>query len=118
MGELDYKEGCVLKTWYFWTVMLENTLESALDSKEIKAVNPKGNQPWISIGRTDAEAEAPIVWLPDAKNRLIGKAPDAVRDRGQEEKGMTEDETVGWHNPLKGHKFEQTLADCERQGIF
>ena len=96
--------------------MLENTLESALDSKEIKAVNPKGNQPWISIGRTDAEAEAPVVLPPDVKNQLIGKTPDAVRDRGQEEKGMTEDKMVGWHNLLKGHKFEQTLADCERQG--
>ena len=82
---------------------LEKTLESPLDSKEIKPVNPKGNQPWIFIGRTDAEAEAPILWLPDAKSRLIGKDPDAGKDWGQAEKGTTEDEMVGWHHRLHGH---------------
>ena len=92
------------------------TLESPLDSKEIKSVNPKGNQPWIFIGRTDADAEAPILWLPDAKNGLIGKDPDAGKDWRQEEKGMTEDEMVGWHHWLLGHEFEETLGDSEGQG--
>ena len=89
MWELDHKGGWAPKNWWFWTVVLEKTLESALDSKEIKAVNPKGNQPWIFIGRTDAEAEAPILWPPDVKNWLIGKDPDAGKDWGQEEKGIT-----------------------------
>ena len=95
MWELDYKESWALKNWYFWTVVLEKTLESPLDYKEIKPVNPKGNQSWIFIGRTDAEAETPILWPPDAKNWLIGKDPDAGKDWRQEEKGMTEDEMVG-----------------------
>ena len=96
--------------------MLEKTLESPLDNKEIKLVNPKGNQPWIVIGRTDAKAEAPILWLPDAKSRLIGKDPDAGKDWGQEEMGVTEDEMVGWHLQLKGHEFGQTPGDSEGQG--
>ena len=87
------------------TVVLEKTLKSPLDSKELKIVNPKGNQPWIFIGRTDAEAEAPILWPPDAKNRFIGKDPDAGKDWGQEEKGVTKNEMVGWHHQLNGHKF-------------
>ena len=91
-------------------------LESPLDCKEIKSVNPKGNQPWIFIGRTDAEAEVPILWLSDAKSRLIGKDPETGRDWGQEEKGATEDEKVGWHHWLNGHEFEQTLGDSEGQG--
>ena len=93
--------------WCFWTVVLEKTLESPLDSKEIKPVHPKGNQSWIFIGRTAAEAETPILWPPDAKNWLIGKDPDAGKDWRQEEKGMTEDQMVGWHHRLNGHEFEQ-----------
>ena len=87
-----------------------------MDSKEIKTVNPKGNQPWIFLGRTDAEAEAPVLWPPDAKSWLTGKDPDAGKDWGQEEKGVTEDEMAGWHHRLNGHEFEQTLGDSEGQG--
>ena len=106
MWELDYKEGWVLKNWWFWRVVLEKTLESSLDSKEIQPVHSKGNQSWIVTGRTDAEAETSILWPPDAKNWLIGKEPDAGKDWGQEEKGMTEDEMIGWHHQLDGHEFE------------
>ena len=88
-------------------------LESPLDSKEIKPANPKGNQPWIFIGRTDAEAEAPILWPPDAKSQLTGKDAGAGKDWGQEEKGVTDDGMVGWHHWLNGHEFEQTLGDSE-----
>ena len=98
------------KNWCFWTVVGEDSWESPLDCKEIKPVNPKGNQSWIFIGRTDAETETPILWLPDAKNWLIRKNPDAGKDWRQEEKGMTEDETVGWHHWLDGHEFEQALG--------
>ena len=105
MWELDYKESWVQENWCFWSVVLEKTLASPLDCKEIQAVSPKGNQSWIFIGRTDAEAEAPILWAPDAKNWLIGKDPDAGKDWGQE-KGMTEHEMVGWHHWLDGHEFE------------
>ena len=104
--ELDYKEGWVLKNCCFWTVVLEKTLESPLDCKEIKPVNPTGNQSWIFIGKTDAEAEAPIFWPPDEKRRLMRKDPDAVKDWRQEEKGTTEDEMIGWHHLLNGHEFE------------
>ena len=107
MWELDHKESWAQKNWCFQTVVLEKTLESPLDCKEIKPVSPKGNQPWMFIGRTDAEAEAPIVWLPDVKSWLNGKNFDAGKDWGQEEKGMTEDELVGWHHWLNGHEFEQ-----------
>ena len=96
-----------------WTVILEKTLESPLDSKEIKPVNPKGNQPWIFIGRTDAEAEAPTFWPVDAKHQLSGKDPDAGKDWGQEEKRTTEDEMVRGHHWLNGHEFQQTLGDSE-----
>ena len=113
MWELDHKEGLALKNWCFWTVVLKKTLESPLDRKEIKPVNPKGNQPWIFIGRTDAEAEAPIFWPPDAKIWLLGKDPDARKNWGQEEKGATEDEMVRWHHQFNGHKFEQTLGHSE-----
>ena len=106
MWELDYKESWVPKNWCFWTVMLQRTLESPLDSKKIKPVNPKGNQSWIFIGRTDAKAETPILWPPDAKNWPIGKDPDAGKDWRQEEKGMTEGEMVGWHHWLNRHEFE------------
>ena len=103
LGELDYKESWAPKNWYFWTVVLEKTLESPLDCKKIKPVHPKGNQSWIFIGRTDVEAEAPILWPPHVKSWLIGKDPDAVRDWGQEEKGTTEYEMAGWHHQLDGH---------------
>ena len=116
MWELDYKESWALKNWCFWTVVLEKTLESPLDSKEIKLVNPKGNQSWIFIGRTDAEAETPVLWPPDGKNWLIRKDPDAGKDWRQEEKGMTEDEMVGWHHQLNGHEFEQALGVGDGQG--
>ena len=116
MWEMDHKEGWVLKNWCFLTVVLEKTPESPLDSKEIKPVNPKGNQPWIFIGRTEAEAEAPILWPPDAKNSLIPKDPDAGKYWRQEEKGMTEDKMLGCHHWLDGPKFEQAPGDGEGQG--
>ena len=116
MWELDYKESWALKNWCLWTVMLEKTLESPLGCKEIQPVHLKGNQSWIFIGRTDAEAETPIFWPPDATNWLIGKAPDAGKDWRQEEKGTTEDEMVGWHHRLNGHEFEQALGVGDRQG--
>ena len=125
MWELDYKESWALKNWCFWTVVLEKTLESPLDCKEIKPVNPKGNQSWIFIGRTDAEAEAQMLWPPDVKNWLIGKEPDAGKDWRQEEKRETEDEIIRWHHWLRGHEFEQvpgvsdgqdTLACCSPLG--
>ena len=116
MWEFDNKNGCMLKNWCFWTVVLERTLENPLGCKEIKPVNPKGNQLWIFIGRTNAEAEAPVIWSPDAKNWLTGKDPDAGKDWEQEEKGMTEDEMVGRHHWLNRHEFEQTLGDGEGQG--
>ena len=107
MWELDHKEGWALKNWCFWTVVLDKILESPLDCKEIQPVHPKGNQSWMFIGRTDAEAEAPILWPHDAKSWLIGKDPDAGKDRRWEEKGTAEDERVGWHHLLSGHEFEQ-----------
>ena len=113
---LDHKEGWTLKNWYFRTVVLEKTLESPLDCKEIKPVHLKGNQPWIPIGGTDAKAEAAILWPPDAKNWLIGKDPDSGKDWRQEEKGMIEDLVVGWNHRLNGHKFEQAPGDGEGQG--
>ena len=106
MWELDYKESWGPKNWCFWTVVLEKTLESPLDSKEIHPVHPKGNKSGIVIGRTHAEAETPVVWLPDANNWLIWKDPDAEKDWKQEEKGTTEDEMVGWHHRLDGYEFE------------
>ena len=115
MWELEYKEGWGLKNWYFWTAVLEKTLESPLGSKENKSANPKGNQPWIFIGKTDAEAEAPKLWPPNAKSWLLGKDPDAGKDWRQEN-GMTEDEMVGCHHWRSGHEFEQTLGDGEGQG--
>ena len=106
MWELDHKEGWVPKNWCFWTVVLEKTLESPLDCKEIQPVHPKGNQSWIFIGRT--VSEAPVLWPPDAESWLTGKDPDAGKDWRQEEKGVTEDEMVGWHHQLNGHEFAQT----------
>ena len=116
MGELDNKKAWVLKNQCLWIVVLEKTLESPLDSKEITPVHPKGNQPWIFIGRTAAEAEAPILWPPNAKSWLIGKDSDAGKDWRQEEKGTTEDEMVGWHLRLNGHEFEQAPGGGEGQG--
>ena len=125
MWESDHKESWVLKNWCFWTVVLEKTLESSLDCKEIKPVHSKGNQSWIFNGRTDVEAEAPIFqWSigvlqsapPDAKNWLIGKDSDAGKDWRQEEKGMTAGKTAGWHHQLDGHEFEQALGVGDGQG--
>ena len=115
MWELDYKESWALKNWCFWTVVLEKTFESPLDSKEIQPVHPKGNQSWIFTGRTDAEAKAPILRLPDAKNWLIRKDPDAGKDRRQE-KGMSGDEMAGWHHQLDQHEFEQAPRVDDGQG--
>ena len=106
MWELDYKENWTPKNQWFWTLVLEKTFESPLDCKEIQPVHPKGNQSWVFIGRTDVEAEALILWPPDAKSWLIWKNPDAGKDWGQQEKRMTEDEMVGWHHWLNGHEFE------------
>ena len=111
-----YHKGRMPQNLCFQTVVLEKTLESLLDSKEIKLVNPKGNQPWIFIGRTDAEAEVPIFWLPDMKSWLIRKDPDAGKNWRQKEKGATEAEMVGWHHLLNGHELEQTPGDGEGQG--
>ena len=116
MSDWDYKQGWVLKNWCFQTLVLEKTLESPLNSKETKPVNPKRNQPWIFIGKTDGEAEAPILWRPHAKRWLIEKDSDAGRDWGQEEKGMTEDEMAGWHHWLDGHESEWTLGIGDGQG--
>ena len=110
MWELHYKESWALKIWWFWTVVLEKALEISLDCKEIQPVNPKGNQSWVFIGRTDAEAETPILWPPDVKNWLIGKYTDTGKDWRWEEKGMTEDEMVGWQHRLNRHEFEQALG--------
>jgi len=116
MWELDYKESWVLNNWCFWTVVLGKTLESPLDCKDIQPVHLKGNQSWIFIGRTDAEAETPIHWPPGAKNWLIWKDPDAGKNWRQEEKGMTEDEMAGWRLRLKGYEYEQVPGDSEGQG--
>ena len=105
MWVLDYKESWALKNWYFWTVVLEKTLESPLDCKKIQPVCPKRDRSWVFIGRTNVEAETLILWLSYAKSWLIGKDPNAWKDLGQEEKGMTEDEMAGWHHRLDGHGF-------------
>ena len=127
MWKLDHKKGWALKSWCFWTAVLEKILESPLDCQEIKPVNPKGNQSWIFTGRTDAGAEASILWPPDAKNWLIWNDPDAGKDWRQEEKGTIEDEMVGWHHWLNGHEFKQapgvgggqgSLACCSPWGLL
>ena len=118
LWELDYKDSWELKNWCFWTVVLEKTLERPLDCKEIQPVHPKGNQFWIFIERNDVEAETPILWPPDAKNWLIWKDPDAGKDWGWEEKGMTEDEMVGWHYWLNRHEFGYALGVHDRQGCL
>jgi len=116
MWELDYKEIWAPKNWWFWAVVLEKTLESPLDCKEIQPVHPIGNQSWIFIGRTVAEAAPPILCSPDMKNWLIGKDPDAGKDWGQEEKGTAKDEIVGWHHQINGHEFEQAPGVGDGQG--
>ena len=116
MWELDHKESWAPKNWCFWTVVLEKTLESPLDCKEIQPVYPKGNQPWIFIERTDAEAETPILWPPDAKNGLIWKDPDAGKEWRREEMGTTEDGMIEWCHPLDGHEFEQAPEVGDGQG--
>ena len=119
MWELDSKESWAPENWCFLTVVLEKTLESPLDCKEIQPVHPKGNQFWLFIGRTNAEAEVPILWSPDAKSWLIRKDPDAGKDWRQEEKGTKEENMVGWHHWLDGqHEFEQALGDGEGQRIL
>ena len=115
MWELDCEESWVLKSWCFWTVLLEKTLESPLDCKEIQPVHPKGDKSWVFTGRTDAEAETLVLWHPHAKSWLIGKDPDAGRDWGQE-KGRTEEEMAGWHHGLDRHEFEWTPRVCDGQG--
>ena len=115
MWDLHHKEGGALNNWCLW-IVLEKTLGSPLDTKEIQPVHTKGNQSWIIIGRTDSEAEALILWPPDVKNWLTGKNSVTGKDYGQEEKGMTEDEMVGWHHWLSGHEFEPVLENGEEQG--
>ena len=116
MWELDYKESWAPKNWWFWTVVLEKSLESPLNCKVIKPVNSKVHQLWIFFGRTDAETEAPILWPSVAKSWLIEKDYDAGKDWGQEEKGMKVDEMIWWHHELNGHEFYQTLGDSEGWG--
>ena len=116
MWELDYKESLAQKNWCFWTVALEKTLESPLDCKEIQPVHPKGDQSWVFIGGTDVEAETPILWPPDAKSWLTWKDPDSGKGWGQQEKGTTEDEIVGWHHRLDGHEFKQAPGVGNGQG--
>ena len=116
MWDLGHKECWASKNWWFWTVVLEKTLESPLDCKEIQPVHHKGNQSWIFVGRADAEAETPILWPPDVKNWLTGKDPVSGKDWRQEEKRVTENEMVGWHHQLDGHEFEQApgVGDGQR----
>ena len=116
MWELDHKKSWARKNWCFWTVVLEKTLESPLECKETQLINPKGNQSWIFTGRTDAEVETPILWPPDLMNWLIEKDHDAGKDWRQEEKGMTEDEMVGWHYWPVEHEFEQAPGVGDGQG--
>ena len=116
MWELDYKESWTPKNWCLWTVVLEKTLESPLDCKEIQPVHPKGNQSWVFTGRTDVEAETPVLWPPDVKSWLIWKDPDVGKDWGQQEKGMAEDEMVGWHHRLNGHGLGWTPGVGDGQG--
>ena len=116
MWKLDHKEGWAPKNWCLQTVVLEKTFKSSLGSKDITPINPKGNQSWIFIGRTDADTEAPVLWLPDAKNWLIRKDPNTGKDWRPEEKGTTEYEMAGWHYWINGHAFEQALGVGDGQG--
>ena len=116
MWELDCEEGWAPKNWCFWTVVLEKTLESPLDCKEIQPVHSKGDQSWVFFGRNDVKAETPVLWPPHVKSWLIGKDSDAGGDWGQEKKGTTEDEMAGWHHRLDGREFEWTPGDGDGQG--
>ena len=116
MWELDCEESWAPKNWYFWTVVLEKTLESPLDCKEIQPVHSEGDQPWVFFGKNDAKAETLVLWAPHAKSWLIRKHSDAGRDWGQEENGMTEDEMAGWHHQFDGCEFEWTLGVGDGQG--
>ena len=116
MWELDYKESWAPKIWCFWNMVLEKTLESPLDCKEIQPVHPKGYQSWVFTVGTDVEAETPILWPPDTKSWLLRKDPDAGKDWGQEEKGTTGDEMVGWHHLLNEHRFGWTPGVGDGQG--
>ena len=116
MDVLDCEESWVLKNWCFWTVVLEKTLESPLDCKEIQPVHSEGDQTWDFFGRNDAKAETPVLWPPDVKSWLIGKDSNAGRDWGQEEKGTTDDEMAGWHHGLDGRESEWTPEDGDGQG--
>ena len=116
MWELDCEESWARKNWCFWSVVLEKTLESPLDCKEVQPVHSKGDQSWVFFGRNDAKAETPVLWPPHAKSWLIGKDSDAGSNRGQAEKGTTEDEMTGWHHGLDGHEFEWTPGDGDGQG--
>ena len=116
MWELDCEDSWALKNWCFWTVVLEKTLESPLDCKEIQPVHSEGDQPWDFFGRNYAKAETPVLWPPHANSWLIGKDSDAGRNWGQEKKGKTEDEIAGWHHQLDGHEFEWTLGVGDGQG--
>ena len=116
LWELDHKEGRASKNWFLLTVVSEKTPESPLDCKEIKPVNLMGNQPWILIGKTDAESEASVFWPPDVNSQLIGKDPDDRKDWGQKEKRASEDEMTGWHHQCNGHELGQTPGDGEEQG--
>ena len=118
MWELDCEESWVPRNWCFWTVVLEKTLESPLDCKQIQPVHPKGDHSWVFIGRTDAEAETPILWPPHAKSWFIGKDPDTGRDLGQEKKGTTEDEMAGWHHRLDGYEFGWIPGVGDGQGAW
>ena len=118
MWELDYKQSWAPKNWSFWTVVLEKTLESPLDCKEIQPVHSEGNWPWDFFGRNDAKAETPVLWLPRAKSWLIGEDSDAGRDWGQKNKGTTEDEMTGWHHWLNGCKSEWTLGVDNGQRVL
>ena len=116
MWEMDHKEGWMPRNWCFWIMVPERTLQSPLDSKEIQTVNPQGSQPWISIGRTNAEAKATILWPPDANRWLTGRDPEAGKEWRQEKGVSTEDEMVGWHYWFNGHEFKQAPGDSEGQG--
>ena len=118
MWELDCEESWVPKNWCFWTLVLEKTLENPLECQEIQPVRPKGDQSWVFTGRTNTEAETPILWPPDVKSWLIWKDPDAGKDWGQEEKGATEDEMVGWHHWLDGQGFGWTSGVGDGQGCL
>ena len=115
-GELNYKESWAPKNWCFWIVALEKTFESPFDCKEIQPVHPKGDQSSVFFGRSNVEAETPVLWPPDGKNWILGKDPDDGKDWGQEEKGTTEDEMVGWHHRLNGHEFGWTPGVGDWQG--